>query len=86
MFAPAQLLDPLRVVQGDRNDRYDCPDLAALDRHIARLSRRMTSTRDQTSGSADRCRVDIDRLLDRRLWLTLPVADPRDGPVLGRRP
>ena len=42
MFAPAQLLDPLRVVQGTDHDRYDCPDLAALDRHISRLRRRMT--------------------------------------------
>ena len=34
MFAPAQQLDPLRMVQGTRNHRYDCPDLATLDHHI----------------------------------------------------
>ena len=37
MFPPARLLDPLRVVHGTRSARYDCPDLAALDRHISRL-------------------------------------------------
>jgi len=73
MFAPAQLLDPLRVVQGTDHDRYDCPDLAALDRHISRLRRRMTDLGGRVP-AADRCRADIDRLLDRRSWLTLPVA------------
>jgi hypothetical protein len=27
MFPPAQVLEPLRVVAGTRNARYDCPDL-----------------------------------------------------------
>ena len=75
MFPPAQLLDPLRIVQGIRNDRYDCPDLAVLDRHIDRLRRRVASPGGQVPGSADHCRADIDRLLDHRLWLTLPVAE-----------
>lgn len=71
MFAPAQHLDPLRSVHGTRNDHYDCPDLAALDRHIHCLRRRIV--RLGTVGAADTCRADIDRLLDRRSWLTLPV-------------
>jgi len=72
MFAPAQLLDPLRVVHGTDHDRYDCPDLAALDRHISRLHRRITDLDGQVLAT-DRYRADIDRLLDRRSWLTLPV-------------
>jgi len=73
MFAPAQLLDPLRVVDGTDYDRYDCPDLAALDRHINRLRRRITDLDGQVLAT-DRYRADIDRLLDRRSWLTWPVA------------
>jgi hypothetical protein len=67
MFAPAQHLDPLRTVQGTRNDRYDCPDLATLDRHLDRLRQRMM--RLGRVAAADICRADIDRLLDRRCWL-----------------
>ena len=79
MFTPALLLDPLRVVEGADNDRYDCPDLAALDRHISRLRRRIVDLGGRVP-AADRYRADIDRLLDRRAWLTLPVArSGRDG-------
>jgi hypothetical protein len=71
MFAPAQLLDPLRIVEGTGNRRYDCPDLAALDRHIDHVRRRVAGLDDEASDVADRCLADIDRLLDHRLWLTL---------------
>ena len=74
MFAPTQQLDPLRVVQGTTNDRYDCPDLATLDRHITRLRRRVASDGGRVPGIAEVCLADIDRLLDRRAWLTLPEA------------
>jgi hypothetical protein len=74
MFPPAQLLDPLRIVQGTRNNRYDCPDVAVLDRHINHLRRRIASLGNPASDVADHYRADIDRLLDRRFWLTLPVA------------
>jgi hypothetical protein len=43
MFAPARQLDPLRVVQGTRNHRYDCPDVATLERHITRLRHRIAT-------------------------------------------
>jgi hypothetical protein len=78
MIAPARLLDPLRVVDGTRNGRYDCPDVAALDRHLDRLRHRLTDLVGRSPDAADDCRADIDRLLDRRTWLTLPV-------VAGRR-
>ena len=74
MFTPVQLLNPERMVHGARNDRYDCPDVAALDRHIAYLRRRITSIGEQAPNIADDYRADIDRLLDHRFWLTLPVA------------
>ena len=74
MFAPARHLDPLRSVDGTRNDRYDCPDLATLDRHIVRLRRRIAAVGTRLPDVAEVCRADVDRLLDRRAWLTLPVA------------
>jgi hypothetical protein len=67
MFAPAQHLDPLRTVHGTRNDRYDCPDLATLDRHLDRLRQRIVGL--GRVAAADTCRADIDRLLDHRCWL-----------------
>ena len=72
MFAPTQHLDPLRVVHGTRDGSYDCPDLATLDQHIVSLRRRIGRLGQVTA--ADICRADIDRLLDRRSWLTLPTA------------
>ena len=77
MFAPVQLLDPLRLVHGTRSDRYDCPDLATLDRHINHLRRRIARLGDQVPDVAEACRADIDRLLDHRSWLTLPTASVR---------
>jgi hypothetical protein len=74
MFAPARQLDPLRVVQGTRNHRYDCPDVATLERHITRLRHRIATVGSRSPQVAGACRADIDRLLDRRAWLTLPDA------------
>ena len=82
MFAPVQSLDPLRLVHGTRSDRYDCPDLATLDRHINHLRRRIARLGGQVPDVAEACRADIDRLLDHRSWLTLPMAvgpTRRDG-------
>lgn len=77
MFAPARHLDPLRSVHGTRGDRYDCPDTAVVDRHILGLRRRLAGAGSPELAHA--YRADIDRLLDRRAWLTLPVA-PAGGP------
>ena len=73
MFAPARQLDPLRIVDGTRNGRYDCPDLDTLDRHITRLRRRIAAGGTWSPDVTAVARADIDRLLDRRSWLTLPV-------------
>ena len=70
-FAFVHHLDPLRSVQGTRT-RYHCPDLATIDRHLASL-RRCIAGGTRSPDIIDACRVDIDRLLDHRAWLTLPV-------------
>ncbi len=80
MFAPARHLDPLRNVQGTRGDRYDCPDVTTVDRHIVRLRRRVAVVGAQSPDVAEVYRTDIDRLLDHRAWLTLPVA-PDEFPL-----
>ena len=79
MFAPARHLDPLRVVHGTRGDRYDCPDTTVVDRHIRRLRHRIAAAGARSPDVAEVCRIDIDRLLDRRAWLTLPTTTDEVG-------
>ena len=81
MFAPVTLLDPLRLVHGIGSDRYDCPDLATLDRHINHLRRRIARLGGQAPDVVETCRADIDRLLDHRSWLTLPMAVDRPAGI-----
>jgi hypothetical protein len=52
----------------------DCPDVDTVDSHIARLRRRLAKLGAQHPDITQVSRADIDRLLDRRAWLTLPVA------------
>jgi branched-subunit amino acid aminotransferase/4-amino-4-deoxychorismate lyase len=68
-------LDPLLVVEGTLNDRYGCPDVATLDRHIERLRRHIAAISAEAPLTADAYRTTIDRLLDRRAWLTLPLTE-----------
>jgi hypothetical protein len=72
-FAFVQHLDPLRSVQGV-HARYDCPDLDTVDRHLEGLRRRIATAGARSPDLLDACRADIDRLLDRRNWLTLAPA------------
>jgi hypothetical protein len=76
------------MVQGARNDRCDCPDVAALDRHIGHLRRRITSIGEQAPNITDDYRADIDRLLDHRFWLTfrLPPASSSSRQSADRTP
>ena len=69
-FAFVQHLDPLRSLQGI-HARYDCPDMATVDRHIEGLLRRIATAGARSPILADACRADIDQLLDRRTWLAL---------------
>ena len=75
-LAPAGHLDPLLSVQGTR-DRYHCPDLVSLDRHLARLRGRIARDAGREPAAAVTWQADLDRLLERRAWLTLPVAPGR---------
>jgi hypothetical protein len=79
MVTPVRLLDPLRVVDGTRGGRYDCPDLATLDRQLDHLRRRIASPDSRVPHVADGHRADIDRLLDRRIWLTLRALPASPG-------
>jgi len=68
-FAFVQHLDPLRSVEGTQA-RYACPDLAAVDRHLTSLRRRIAAAGARSPAVVAACREDVDRLLDRRSWLT----------------
>ena len=82
-FAPARHLDPLRSVQGT-HARYDCSDLAAVDGHLRHLGRRLAAVRTRSPDLACRYRDDIDTLLDRRAWLTLPSSSSSTWPAWRR--
>jgi hypothetical protein len=61
--------DPSITVQGQAR-LYACPDLAAVDEFLAELSdqiRRVSSF----PKLQDQYRLDVDALLDRRLWLEM---------------
>jgi hypothetical protein len=75
-FAPTATLDPLRYVVAPSNKRYDVPDVDALDACVRWLRRRSENAR--TKGFPNLARyyeADIDTLLERRQWLTLPVTE-----------
>ncbi|ODU06971.1 MAG: hypothetical protein ABS81_03140 [Pseudonocardia sp. SCN 72-86] len=63
--------DDATVVAGHRGTRYDCPDLAALDRHLVALTARIRQAAPQFPSLARAFRDDVDLLLDRRRWLEL---------------
>jgi hypothetical protein len=52
---------------------------ATLDRHITRLRHRVTTVGSRSPEGVVACRADIDLLLDRRAWLTLPDAPTPDA-------
>jgi hypothetical protein len=51
--------------------RYHCPDLVTLDRHIKALRHQTGPDSNCMPNWKQYMRQDIDRLLDRRLYLTL---------------
>ncbi|MFC4947918.1 hypothetical protein [Pseudonocardia sp. GCM10023141] len=71
--------DPSTTVTGHGGATYLCPDLDTLDHHIAALYTKVTASRfgERVSGLW----ADIDRLLERRSWLTLTAVstDPPRG-------
>jgi hypothetical protein len=60
--------------------RFPCPDIASVDRHIAERREQMGPRSNLTPKFREAARQDIDRLLERRLYLmTVHVAEPRQG-------
>ena len=69
--APDPDPDPLTVVDGLNGSTYPCPDIPTLDAHLAALSDRLRHAAPRFPHLVRSFRKDIDRLLDRRLWLEL---------------
>jgi hypothetical protein len=62
--------------------RFPCPNLASVDRHIAERREHMGPRSNLTPKFKEAARLDIDRLLERRLWLmTIHRADPPQDPA-----
>jgi hypothetical protein len=64
--------DPTEIVHSVLPDHsYHCPDLPAVDEHLSTLSRDIGPAAKTTSRRKRATWADIDRLLDRRLYLAL---------------
>jgi hypothetical protein len=60
--------------------RFHCPDVASVDRHIAERREHMGPRSNLMPRFREAARQDIDRLLERRLYLmTVQVAEPHQG-------
>jgi hypothetical protein len=68
--------DPLTTVDGLNGSIYACPDIATLDAHLEALCTRLRHAAPQFPSLAEAFRAEIDRLLDRRLWLQLKTCVP----------
>jgi hypothetical protein len=66
--------DPLTTVFGAEGATYSCPDLPALDAHLASLCHRLQRATPRFPALVVLFRAEIDRLLDRRRWLELEAA------------
>jgi hypothetical protein len=66
--------------------RFHCPDVASVDRHIAERREHMGPRSNLTPKFKEAARQDIDRLLERRLYLmTVHLADPPEDFVPAAR-
>ncbi|MFI5611638.1 hypothetical protein [Amycolatopsis sp. NPDC051903] len=63
--------EDLTTVTGRTGTQYPCPDLAAVDQHIAQLRQQIEDTPSCRRDLARELWADIDLLLDRRMWLEL---------------
>jgi hypothetical protein len=65
--------DPLAAVSSVVPDLYyQCPNIASVDQHIAELAAQLTNQPPLAGAERGQAiRDDIDRLLDRRLYLEL---------------
>ena len=61
---------------------FHCPNVTSADRHIAERRAHMAPRSNLTPKYKEAARQDIDRLLDRRLYLmSVGLADPPPGSV-----
>jgi hypothetical protein len=59
---------------------FHCPDVASVDQHIAERREHMGPRSNLTPKYKEAARHDIDRLLERRLYLmSVGLADPSEG-------
>lgn len=66
--------------------RFPCPDIASVDRHIAERREHIGPRSNLTPRFKEAARQDIDRLLERRLYLmTVHLADPLEDPAPAAR-
>jgi hypothetical protein len=64
--------DPVKTVNSVISGYcFHCPDLATIDQHIAGLLRRIGQGSNLAPARKKAARQDIDRLLERRLYLML---------------
>ena len=61
------------VVVGTRGTEYTCPDVAAVDEHIAGLYKQIEENRPWLPNLVDELWADIDLLLERRMFLSLDL-------------
>ena len=62
--------------------RFPCPNLASVDRHIAERREHMGPRSNLTPRFKEAARQDVDRLLERRLYLmTVHLTDPPEDSV-----
>lgn len=71
LSTPEPPFDPLTSVIGVHGTPYPCPDVAALDGHIAWLCQRIGYASARFPRLVAEFRADIDLLLDRRRWLEI---------------
>jgi len=72
MWFQAQAPDPFAVVASVvAGYYYLCPDIEALDTHLVELARAVGPWSTLTESRRRQLRADIDRLLDRRAYLTM---------------
>jgi hypothetical protein len=65
--------------------RFHCPDIATVDRHIAERREHMGPRSNLTPKFKEAARQDIDRLLERRLYLMTVQDAAHEGSVPATR-
>src|SRR5690242_18714237 len=66
--------------------RFHCPDVTSVDQHIAERREHLGPRSNLTPRYREAARQDIDRLLERRLYLmTVHLTDPPQASVLTTR-